>query len=198
MRNRGKGDDRFIFKGTILGLQPTRPRGDGVTPTITINEAGGVHRIMGDIEVPAVTSGNFADWHDSYPGQYVAPGQTELDLVRYMTALDTGQNLHGKGNLHVLSFHLYIGTGVTGASPPTQGGGTIAVSVKRNGLAGNLWAYAAGMPSTAGVVPATSVVSAGYLLGSDLGTERLVMTIEAVGANIAAGRWRFALLVAEI
>lgn len=198
MRNVGKNYDRWAFKGGLAGATQITLPGDGKTPTFVIAEAAGIKKVSGDILVPAVTAGNDADWHDSYPGQYIAPGEFELDLFRYGEAIDALHDLNGKGNAHVLSFHLYIGSNVTGAAPPTQAGGTISVAVKRQGVAGNLWTYAAGMPTTAGVVPATSVVSAGYMIGTDIGVDRMIMTINAVGGNITGGRWRFAMFVAEV
>mgnify|MGYP007122132649 CR=1 FL=1 len=198
MRNRGKGQERWAFKGGLPGATYISLPGDGLTPTYVKAEAGGVHKVYGDILVPAVASGDFADWHDSYPAQYISPGETELDLLRYGEVIDALHDLNGKGNLHVLSFHLYSGTNVTGGAAPTMAAGTVNVAVKRQGVAGNMWSLSAAMPTAAGVVPATSVVGAGYMIGSDIGVERMIMTVDAAGGNIVAGRWRWMMLVAEV
>lgn len=195
--NRAKHDERFLFKGSRAGASHIWTSGTGELPTFPISEAGGVHKILIDVEVPAIAAGDFADWHDTYPGQYVSPGEDEFEIVRYGSALDTAQNLHGKGNLLILSTHVFAGAGICGAAPPTQASGNANITIKPSGGALSAWTRTAVFPPAANgiLVPASS---APLIFGADFGPSTLVLTIEAVTSDITAGRIRVVLFVAEV
>jgi hypothetical protein len=195
--NVAKGTHRWLWKGSIQGASVT-PRGDGETPSFPFTDAGGIHTLYGDIEIPATSAGDFADWHDSYPGQYISVGTFELDIFRYMAPLDAAQKLHGKGNAIVRAARVLYGAGLTGDTPPTMPGGSLIATFRRNGIAGTLWQYNGVCPSGAGIVSPTATSTTGLPLGTDFGFERLIFEIEAIGSPIVAGRWRFEIDVSEV
>lgn len=197
MKNVAKGTMHWIWKGSIHGAS-INVRGDGVTPSFPFATAGGIHTLECDIEIPATLAGNFADWHDSYPGQYVGAGTFELDLLRYMSPLDSAQKLNGKGNAIVRAARVLRGAGVTGAAAPTMPGGSLIATIRRNGVVGILWEFNGVCPTGTDIIQPTSTSSTGLLLGTDYGHEKLIFEIQAVTSPIVAGRWRIQLDVSEV
>jgi hypothetical protein len=195
--NRAKHDERILFKGSKAGATHIWTSGTGEFPTFPIAEAGGVHKMMMDIEVPAIAAGDFADWHDTYPGQYVSPGATQFELLRYGGPLDTAQNLHGKGNVILTELFVLAGAGITGAAPPTQASGNANFTFITAGGFLAAWTRTAVIPAAANglLVPATSTP---IVFGADFGPSTLVLTLEAVTQPITAGRIRVVGLFVEI
>lgn len=193
LRLRGNNEFRWVWQGNIYSVH-----GDGVTPEHPISEAGGVHVVRCDVQVPAIPAGAAADWNIPYPGLY-APGTHELDLIRYINPLDVAPKLNGKGNLALLRTYVLQGTTITGAAPPTQAGGNVEIIVERLGTVVNPWYFNGVMPVVVGNLTASSQIDDATIIGSDggLGT-RLVLHINAITNPIVAGRWRFVFLVAEV
>lgn len=196
IQNLGKGKVRWLHTGTIFGSQ-VRP-GDGITPSLPLSGPGLV--VGGDIQVPAITGGQSSDWSVTYPGQYLST-ENWLDLIIYEGPDDSTWNLHGKGNLLITDFVLMRGSGITGAAEPSQSANSIIVQVKPKGASYVPYEFNGTMPSGAtfpsGVINPTSGPFP-TIIGDDFGINSLVLRVQAITTNVAAGRWRWSAAVREV
>ena len=196
--NISKWAKRWLHKGSISGASHVFARGDGITPTFPIREHGAVKSAIFDVEVPNVTAGNQADWHDSYPAQYPSAGAFNLGLLVYGDPLDPLAKLHGKGNVLLIGAHVMGGAGITGAAPPVQVGGTTAMSIKVFGASLDAWNRTPTFPSAlAGVLYPSSTNEVVFGADSGLGNN-LVLNIAPATTNLTGGRLRFCLLFVEV
>lgn len=192
----GNRDARFVYQGDLSGVTSVSP-GDGLTPGKPLASHGGLLSFVIDVEVPAIAAGANSDFGLNYAGIYTSP-KIGFDLIRYSEPIDTSRKLQGRGNLWCQRAVVFQGAGLTGAAQPTQGGGTMAITIRTAAVTKTLWTYSGAIQSGQRILIPSSETAEGVYLGTDIGDDKLELVMSATTQPIVAGRLRVLILAAEI
>lgn len=194
--NHGNRDDRHVYQGNLTGVTGVAP-GDGVTPALPFATHGGLISFVIDVDVPAIGAGSNSDFSVTYPGSYASP-KIGFDLIRYSEPIDTSRKLHGRGNLWCQKAIIFQGAQLTGAVQPTQGGGTMALTIRTAATTRTLWTYSGTIQAGQKILVPSSETAEGVYIGTDIGDDKLELVMSATTNAIVAGRYRALILGCEV
>lgn len=170
--------------------------GDGLLPHRPITVQGGLISCLIDVNVPATTSGNLADFSVTYPT--LAPTPNVFPLLRYSNPIDTAKKLNGKGNVLITNLLVLYGANICGAAPPGASGTKSWDMVIKIGSR-TVWSHNGPQTydTTVNRVSAASPFVECFL-GGDYGQTEMKIDSFTANENLTAGRFRIWWQLSEV